>query len=41
MEDGNVIIFELGNDRYVFDKLNAKEYGFIKKPVKVNRGGRF
>lgn len=39
-EDGNIILFELGDDRYVFDKLNAKEYGFIKKPEKVKRGGR-
>lgn len=38
-EDGNIILFELGSDRYVFDKLNAKEYGFIKKPEKVKRGG--
>lgn len=39
-EDGNIILFELGKDRYVFDKLNADEYGYIKKPFKVKRGGK-
>lgn len=37
-EDANVIIFELGSDRYVFDKLTAARSGFIKKPRKVKRG---
>lgn len=37
-EEDNIILFELGNDCYVFDKLNVKEYGFIKKPEKVVRG---
>ncbi|MDE7214381.1 MAG: hypothetical protein K2N68_00900, partial [Clostridia bacterium] len=41
-EDGNVILFVLGNDKYVFDKLNAQEFGFVSKPVKFKRygGGR-
>lgn len=37
-EEDNVILFELGRDCYVFDKLNFKEHGFIKKPEKVVRG---
>lgn len=37
-EEDNVILFELGRDCYVFDKLNFKERGFIKKPEKVVRG---
>lgn len=39
-EEGNIILFELGNDRYVFDKLNVREFGFIKKPQKVKRGDK-
>ncbi|MDE7330205.1 MAG: hypothetical protein K2N30_03820 [Clostridia bacterium] len=38
MEDANVVLFELGTDRYVFDKLSAARSGFIKKPRKVKRG---
>ncbi len=34
-EDSNIIIFELGNDRYVFDKLNAHDHGLIEPPRKV------
>lgn len=41
-EDGSVLLFVLGNDKYVFDKLNAQEFGFVSKPVKYRRygGGR-
>lgn len=41
-EDGGVLLFVLGNDKYVFDKLNAQEFGFVSKPVKFKRygGGR-
>ena len=38
-EEGNIILFEVGDKRYVFDKLNATEAGFIKKPKKVKRKG--
>ncbi|MDE6029422.1 MAG: hypothetical protein K2F90_03780 [Clostridiales bacterium] len=34
-EDSNIIIFELGNERYVFNKLDARDYGYIKPPKKV------
>lgn len=34
-EDSNMIVFELANDRYVFDKLGACEYGLIDPPKKV------
>lgn len=34
-EDSNIIIFELGKDRYVFNKLGARDYGYIDKPKKV------
>lgn len=41
-EDGNVLLFVLGEDKYVFDKLNASEFGYIPKPVKYKKyaGGR-
>lgn len=41
-EDGSVLLFVLGNDKYVFDKLSAQEFGFVSKPVKYKRygGGR-
>lgn len=41
-ESDNIILFELGGDRYVLDKLDVKESGFIKSPVKYkgNGGGR-
>lgn len=38
-EDGSMILFELGTDRYVFDKLNLKKSGYIDKPRKVIKGG--
>ncbi len=38
-EDANIILFELGVDRYVFDKIEAEESGFIKAPKKVRRTG--
>ena len=34
-EDSTVIIFELGKDRYVFSKLDAKDSGYIDQPKKV------
>ena len=34
-EDSNIIIFELGNERYVFNKLDARDYGYIEPPKKV------
>lgn len=34
-EDSNIIIFKLGNDQYVFDKLDANEFGYIEAPKKV------
>ncbi len=34
-----MILFELGTDRYVFDKLNLKKSGYIDKPRKVIKGG--
>ena len=34
-EDSNIIIFELGKDRYVFNKLNARDHGYIDQPKKV------
>ncbi|MDE5563109.1 MAG: hypothetical protein K2J01_06155, partial [Clostridiales bacterium] len=34
-EDSNMIIFELGTDRYVFDKLSARDFGYIDQPKKV------
>ncbi|MDE7106725.1 MAG: hypothetical protein K2O39_00195 [Clostridiales bacterium] len=34
-EDSNIIIFELGNERFVFNKLDASDYGYIKPPKKV------
>lgn len=36
-EDGNVILFELGNDKYVLDKLSITEYGFNPRPKKFKR----
>lgn len=39
-EDGSMILFELGADRYVFDKLGVKKSGYINKPRKVIKGGR-
>ena len=36
-EDSNIIIFELGTDRYVFNKLGASEYGVIAQPQKVKK----
>lgn len=36
-EDSNIIIFELGSDRYVFNKLAASEYGVIGQPKKVGK----
>ncbi|MDE5592769.1 MAG: hypothetical protein K2I75_02430, partial [Clostridiales bacterium] len=34
-EDSNIIIFELGSERFVFNKLDARDYGYIKPPKKV------
>ncbi|MDE6294050.1 MAG: hypothetical protein K2L88_05460, partial [Clostridiales bacterium] len=34
-EDSNMIIFELGNERYIFNKLNARDCGYIEPPKKV------
>lgn len=31
-EDSNLIIFDLGRSRYVFDKLSAKDRGYIAQP---------
>ncbi len=36
-EDSNIIIFELGTDRYVFNKLSATEHGVIEPPKKVKK----
>ncbi|MDE6201596.1 MAG: hypothetical protein K2M47_06960 [Clostridiales bacterium] len=34
-EDSNIIIFELGEERYVFNKLDAHDFGYIDPPKKV------
>lgn len=34
-EDSNIIIFELGNERFVFNKLDARDFDYIKPPKKV------
>lgn len=34
-EDSNIIIFVLGKDRYVFNKLDARDSGYIDHPKKV------
>lgn len=34
-EDSNIIIFELGKDRYVFNKLDASDHGYIDQPIKM------
>ena len=36
-EDSNIIIFELGSERYVFNKLSASDFGIIEQPKKVKR----
>ncbi len=33
-EDDNILLFELGGDKFVFDKLDIRDGGFVKKPVK-------
>lgn len=38
-EDDNILLFELGGERYVFDKLNIRAYGFVKKPIRYKRKG--
>lgn len=38
-EDDNILLFELGGERYVFDMLNIRAYGFVKKPTKYKRKG--
>ena len=37
-EDDNILLFELGADKFVFDKLDIRDDGFVKKPVKYRRG---
>lgn len=34
-EDSNMIVFRMGGERYIFDKLAAREFGLIDQPKKV------
>lgn len=35
IEDQEIILFKVGNKTYIFNKLNAKEKGFMPKPRKI------
>jgi hypothetical protein len=36
-EDETTILFEIGRERYVFDKINAREFGYLDKPILVKK----
>lgn len=36
-EEEDVLLFVLGNDRYVFNKMGLEPYGFVAKPRKVHK----
>lgn len=36
VEDNEIIIFVIGKHRYLFNKLNVKERGFIAPPIKID-----
>ena len=37
-EDGDILLFFMGEDKYVLDKLRIGEYGYIPKPVRQEGG---
>ena len=35
-EDDGIILFVMGNKKYIVDKLDIKENGYLKKPTAIN-----